>query len=59
MMPVTEMPANVANPLPAVYFSRNPPGGGGTGLKKPVSTTKARKPATKKPGGKKTPKKGN
>jgi hypothetical protein len=58
MMPVTEMPANVANPLPAIYFSRNPPGGGGTGSKKPGST-KARKPATKKPGGKKTPKKGN
>jgi hypothetical protein len=59
MMPVTQMPANDASQLPAIYFgtpSRNPPGGGSAGGGKRTGGKPA-KPAPKKGGGKKTPKK--
>jgi hypothetical protein len=57
MMPVTQMPANDASQLPAVYFSRNPPGGGSAGGGKRPGGKPAGKPAPKKAGGGKTSKK--
>jgi hypothetical protein len=59
MMPVTQMPAHDASQLPAVYFSREPPGGGSAGGGKKPGGKTAIKPAPKKTktGGAKTSKK--
>jgi hypothetical protein len=59
MMPVTQMPAYDASQLPAVYFSREPPGGGSTGGgKRPGGKPAAKpKPKPKKATGGKTSKK--
>jgi hypothetical protein len=57
MTPVSHMPAHDANQLPAVYFSREPPGGGSAGGGKRPGGKPASKPAPKKAGGKKGSKK--
>ena len=57
MMPVTQIPAYDASQLPAVYFSREPPGGGSTGGGKRPGGKPAAKPKPKKATGGKTSKK--
>lgn len=57
MMPVTQMPANDASELPAVYFSNKPPGGGSAGGGKRPGGKPAGKPKPKKAAGGKTSKK--
>jgi hypothetical protein len=58
MMPVTQMPAHDASQLPAVFFSRElPPGGGSAGGGKRPGGKPAGKPKPKKAAGGKTSKK--
>ena len=57
MMTVTQMPAHDASQLPAVYFSREPPGGGSGGGGKRPGDKPAGKPKPKKTAGRKTSKK--
>jgi hypothetical protein len=59
MMPVTQMPANNASQLPAIYFggSRVPPDGGSVGGGKRPGGKPAGKPKPKKAAGGKTSKK--
>lgn len=49
MMPVTHMPTHDASQLPAVYFSRELPGGGLAGGGKRPGGKPPSKPAPKKP----------